>query len=221
MGKHRRRSLLIAVLAVAGAFVVMTGATPGGASYTRSDCYERAAEARHDPALCWRARPLLDLDPLSSGYSARSCRRRTRASYNTGIALDDGVLIRAFERMGYDIDRMSIPGLFPPAIRLRDVYTGQSRDGAAVAEAQRLLTGPGANLTADDRRYLSQFSAVATGDSHWCESIPRTAAGNDPSAPSRDSCYLHSGATWTAWGVLADREAHRGHAHLRTGGTCR
>jgi hypothetical protein len=236
MGKHRRRSLLIAVLAVAGAFVVMTGATPGtwmarrpaneyervvyyfvqnlgdpklcehiswaaytsysvmfgggGASYARSDCYERAAEARHDPALCWRVRPLLDFDPLSSGYSARSCRHRTRASYHTGIALDDGVLIRTFERMGYDIDRMSIPGVLPPAIRLRDVYTSLPHDGAAVAEAQRLLSGPDAVLTADDRRYLAQFSAVATGDSRWCESISRTAAGNDPSAPSRDSCYL-------------------------------
>ncbi len=90
--------------------------------------------------------------------------------------MDDGVLIRTFERMGYDIDRMSIPGVLPPAIRLRDVYTSVSRDGAAVAEARRLLTDPDRDLTDDDRRYLSQFSAVATEDSRWCESIPLAAA---------------------------------------------
>ena len=234
-GLRRRRSLL-AGLAVAGAILVMIGATPGtfmvrrpasenervlyyfaqnvgeptlcdhiswaayarygvmfgggGASYERSDCYERAAEARSDPSLCRRVRPLLDLDPLSSGYSALSCRRRTRASYHTGIALDDALLIRTFERMGYDIDQMSIYGVMPPAIRLRDVYISLPHDPAAVAQAKRLLTGPDNALTADDRRYLSQFSAVATGDPHWCDSIPQTAAINDPSTPSRDSCYL-------------------------------
>ena len=39
----------------------------GGASYDRSDCYERVAKARHDPSVCWRVRPLVDLDPLSRG----------------------------------------------------------------------------------------------------------------------------------------------------------
>jgi hypothetical protein len=68
----------------------------GGASYDRSDCYERVAEARYDPSVCWRVRPLMDLDPLSSGYSALSCRRRTRAKYHSGIALDDALLIRTW-----------------------------------------------------------------------------------------------------------------------------
>ena len=235
-GLRRRRSLLLAGLAVVGAILVMIGATPGtfmvrrpaseyervlyyfaqnvgeptlcdhiswaayarysvmfgggGASYDRSDCYERVAEARYDPSVCWRVRPLLDLDPLSSGYSVLSCRRRTRARYHTGIALDDALLIRTFERMGYDIDQMSIYSVMPPAIRLRDVYISLPHDPAAVAQAKRLLTGSDNALTADDRRYLSQFSAVATGDPHWCESIPQTAAVNDPSTPSRDSCYL-------------------------------
>jgi hypothetical protein len=53
----------------------------GGASYYRSDCYERVAEARHDASICWRVRPLVDLDLWSSGYSALSCRRHARAGY--------------------------------------------------------------------------------------------------------------------------------------------
>lgn len=161
----------------------------GGASYLRSDCYERVAEARYDPSVCWRVRPLVDLDPLSSGYSALSCRRRTRAGYRTGIALDDALLVRRFERMDYDIDRMSIRGVMPPAVRLRDIYISLTHDPAAIEQA-RLLASPGDALTADDRRYLSQFSAVATGDPHWCASIPQTDAINDPSAPTRDLCYL-------------------------------
>jgi hypothetical protein len=132
----------------------------------------------------------VDLDPLSSGYSALSCRRRTRARYHTVIALDDALLIRTFERMGYDIDQMSIYGVMPPAIRLRDIYISLPHDPAAIAQAKRLLSSPDNALTADDRRYLSQFSAIATQDPHWCESIPQTAAFNDPSAPSRDLCYL-------------------------------
>lgn len=237
MGRlRRRRSLLLAGLAVAGAILVMIGATPGtfrvrraaseyetvlyyfaqnvgepalcdriswaaytrysvifgggGASYSRSDCYERVAEARHDASFCWRVRPLVDLDPLSSGYSALSCLRRTRASYHTGIALDDALLTRTFERMGYDIDQMSISGVMPPAIRLRDVYVGLPHDPAVIAQAQRQLTSADYALTADDRRYLSQLSAVARQDPRWCESIPQTAAIDDPSAPSRDLCYL-------------------------------
>jgi hypothetical protein len=162
----------------------------GGASYDRSDCYERVAEARYDPSVCWRVRPLLDLNPLSSGYSALSCRRRTRARYQAGIALNDALLIRTFERMGYDIDQMNIHGLIPPAIRLRDVYISLPHDPAAIAQATRLLTSPDNALTADDRRYLSQLSAVATENPQWCESIPQAGAINDPSAPARDSCYL-------------------------------
>jgi hypothetical protein len=36
----------------------------GGASYDRSDCYERVAEARYHSSVCWRVRPLVDFDPL-------------------------------------------------------------------------------------------------------------------------------------------------------------
>jgi len=75
-----------------------------GASYDRCDCYNRVAEARADPSVCWRVWPLVDLDPPSLGYSALSCRCRTRARYHTGIALADALLIRTFARMGFDID---------------------------------------------------------------------------------------------------------------------
>lgn len=66
--------------------------------------------------------------------------------------------------MGYDIDQMSIFGVTPPAIRLRDVYISLPRDPAVITQTKRLLTRPDNVLTADDRRYLSQLSAVATED---------------------------------------------------------
>jgi hypothetical protein len=161
----------------------------GGASYFRSDCYERVAQARHDASFCWRVRPLVDLDPLSSGYSALSCRVRTRARHSTGIGLSDVQLVRVFERMGYDIDAMPVDGLMPPAIRLRDVYYGLERNPAAVTRARQLLTSPDPPLTSADRSFLAQLAAVVTKDPHWCEQVPPSVPVG-LSAPSRDRCYL-------------------------------
>jgi hypothetical protein len=162
----------------------------GGASYFRSDCHERVAEARHDAYHCWSVRPLLDFDPESSGYSALSCRRRTQANYHSGIAIPDPLLIQTFKRMGYDIDAMPVEGISDPPIRLFDVYGGVVQDVAAVKQIQQLLTSTGEALTVDDRRYLAQLAAIATGDAHWCESIPIALAATDTAAPSRDRCYL-------------------------------
>jgi hypothetical protein len=162
----------------------------GGASYFRSDCYERVAQSRHDASICWRVRPLVDLDPLSSGYSALSCRARTRARYSTGIGLTDVQLVRTFERMGYDIDAMPVDGLMQPAIRLRDVYYGLERDPAAVARAKQLLTSPDPRLPAADRSFLGQLAAVVTNDPQWCEQIPPVAPAELAAPPSRDRCYL-------------------------------
>jgi hypothetical protein len=161
----------------------------GGASYFRSDCYERVAQAQHDASFCWRVRPLVDLDPLSSGYSALSCRVRTRARHSTGIGLSDVQLVRAFERMGYDIDAMPVDGLMQPAIRLRDVYYALERNPAAVTRAQQLLTSPDSPLTSADRSFLAQLAAVVTKDPPWCEKVPPSVPVG-LSAPSRDRCYL-------------------------------
>jgi hypothetical protein len=162
----------------------------GGASYSRSDCHERVAEARHDASFCWSVRPLLDFDPRSSGYSALSCRRRTVANYHSGISIPDALLIQTFRRMGYDIDAMPVEGVTDPPIRVSDVYGGLVQDEAAIKRAQQLLTSTVAALTVDDRRYLGQLAAIATSDAHWCESIPISTVATDASAPSRDRCYL-------------------------------
>ncbi|HWY72815.1 MAG TPA: hypothetical protein VNW98_04170 [Burkholderiaceae bacterium] len=162
----------------------------GGASYFRSDCYERVAQSRHDASICWRVRPLVDLDPLWSGYSALSCRARTRARYSTGIALTDEQLIRIFQRMGYDIDAMPVDGLMQPAIRLRDVYYGLERNPAAVARAKQLLTSPDQRLPSADRSFVAQLAAVISNDPHWCEQIPPGAPTDPPAPPSRDGRYL-------------------------------
>src|SRR5258708_17634569 len=122
----------------------------GGASFYRSDCYERVAQARHDASICWQVRPLLDLDPLSSGYSALSCRRNTKSRSTTVAGLSDDLLLRTFEQLGYDIDQLQLEGVTPPAIRLLDVYLGLERNAAVLARAQRLLTDPAPSLPPDD-----------------------------------------------------------------------
>jgi hypothetical protein len=162
----------------------------GGASFWRSDCYERVAQARRDASVCWRVRPLVDIDPLSAGYSALSCRRRTRNEYKTGIGLPDELLIRMFGRMGYDIDELHLEGVTPPAVRARDVYLGLERSAAALTRAQQLLEHPSPALPPDDRSYLAQLAALGTADPNWCEYIPSGQAVGQVEAPFRDWCYF-------------------------------
>jgi len=161
----------------------------GGASYWRSDCYEQAAQQRHDADLCWKARPLVDFALISAGYSALSCRRRTLAGNHSGIALPDKVLVRTFEKMGYDIDRMSIEGVVAPAVRLRDVYWSVARTPAAVARAQQCLVSKDAQVAQGDLAYMADLAAVATSDPKWCAYIPIDQALAGQRAPFRDWCY--------------------------------
>ena len=161
----------------------------GGVSFWRSDCYERVAEARHDPSICWLVRPWVDLDPLSSGYSAFSCRRGAKGGYISGIALPNDLLIRTFRQLGYDVDQLYLEGVIPPAIRVRDVYLGLERDAAVVARAKHLLEHRTPSVHADDRSYLAQLVAVATADPDFCAYIPADQRVNQVAAPLRDWCY--------------------------------
>jgi hypothetical protein len=161
----------------------------GGASFYRSDCYERVAQARHDASICWQVRPLIDLDPLSSGYSALSCRRNTKSRSTTAAGLSDDLLLRTFEQLGYDIDQLQLEGVTPPAIRLRDVYLGLERDATVLARAQRLLTDPAASLRADDKSYLAQLAAVGTVNPDLCSYIPAEQRVGQIEAPFRDWCF--------------------------------
>ena len=162
----------------------------GGASYFRSDCYERVAEVRHDPSVCWNVRPLIDFDPISPGFSAWACRRRTLQHYISGIALDDHVLVRAFQQLGYDIDQLHLEGVIEPAIRIEDVYRGLESNPAAIGRARRLIAAPSPVLADDDASYLADLAAVGTPDPKWCEYIPGGQFLRREQAPFRDWCYF-------------------------------
>ncbi len=165
----------------------------GGASLWRSDCYERVAQARHDPSICWRVRPLLDLDPFSSGHSAFSCWRRSGSGYKSGIGLPYELLIRTFREMHYDIDHMPSEGVFPPAIRTDDVYRGLQKNAAALGAAQQLVARGDGVLQADDRSFLAQLAAVATGNPNWCGYIPPGEYVKGVRSPFRDWCFFTVG----------------------------
>jgi hypothetical protein len=162
----------------------------GGASYFRSDCYEQVAEARHDASVCWKVRPLIDLDPISPGYSALACRRRALQHYITGIALDNDVMIRTFQRLGYDIDQLYLEGVIEPAIKIEDVYRGLEKNPAAVARAQQhLKAAQNTGLVGDDASYLADLAAIGTADPKWCEYIPAGQDLTQEKASFRDWCY--------------------------------
>jgi hypothetical protein len=168
----------------------------GGASYLRSDCFERSAAARQQPSICLRVRPLLDFDWFSPGYSALACRRRTLSRETSGTALSDEVFVGAFEAMGYDIDHMPSDAIFPPAIALRDVYSGLEKNPAAVALAERSLTqrsseaaaDPPTRDASDDRYFLADLAAIATSDPKWCDYIPAGFALGAERPAFRDWC---------------------------------
>jgi hypothetical protein len=165
----------------------------GGGSYMRSDCYERTAEARQQPSLCWKVRPLVDFEWPSPGYSALACRRRTLRHEHSGTALAPEVLVRTFERMGYDIDHMPSDAVFPPAVRPRDVYWSLAKKPEAVSRAEQLLRDPGTGATAaayqsTDRPFLANFTAIATSDSKWCDYIQPDLYLRSDYPAFRDTC---------------------------------
>ena len=165
----------------------------GGGSYLRSDCYERSAEARQQPSICWKVRPLLDFEWPSPGYSAWACRRRTLRRERSSTALTDEVLVHTFERMGYDIDHMPSEAIFSPAILPRDIYWSLANNQAAVARAEQALQEPSSPVAlalrqSDDRLYVANFVAIATSDPTWCDHIP-TNFHLKPDYPAfRDTC---------------------------------
>jgi hypothetical protein len=162
----------------------------GGSSFARSDCYESVAIRRHAPTVCWRVRPLVDVNPISAGYSALSCRRRVAQGGRSYVSLATGTLIRAFEALGYDPDQLHLEGVIEPAIRPADVYRSLERESGVVDTVQRALDQPHATLQSNDKNYLTHLAAVATGDARWCDRIPeRQAVATEP-MPFRDWCYL-------------------------------
>ena len=163
----------------------------GGASYFPSDCYEQVAEVRHDSSRCWKVRPLVDFDPISPGYSALACRRRTLQRYSSGIGLNDDVMIHTFQRMGYDIDQLYLEGVIEPAIKTEDVYRGLEKNARAVGSAEQKLTAPSSPaLVGNDASYLANIAAIATADPKWCDHISVDEALSQQQATFRDWCYF-------------------------------
>lgn len=160
----------------------------GGGSRGRSDCYEQVAETRHDDSYCWQARPFLDLDPSSPGYSAVACTRRVHAGQHRDSALPDAALVQAFRGLGYDLDDMHLEGVIQPPVRPADTYEALLQDPAAVSRARSLLES--GSLQPEDRNYLADLVALADGDAARCSAIPLTQLSVHQQAPFRDWCYF-------------------------------
>ena len=162
----------------------------GGASFARSDCYESVAIRKHDPAVCWNVRPLVDLNPVSAGYSALSCRHRVTQGGRGYVSLLPETVIRAFNALGYDVDQLHLEGVIEPAIRPTDVYRSLEREPGIVDRVQQALTRQGATLPSDDNSFLAHLAAVTAGDARWCDRIPAHQALATEEVPFRDWCYL-------------------------------
>jgi hypothetical protein len=162
----------------------------GGASFARSDCYENVATKIKDPTLCWNVRPLIDLNPLSPGYSALSCWQHVAQGNRSSVTLSPERLIATFSAMGYDADELPQEGVIGPAIRAADVYRSLARDPGIVARVEQALNRPDSLLSLADRGYLAQLAAVSASDPRWCERIPAGLPVATEPIPFRDWCYM-------------------------------
>lgn len=162
----------------------------GGASFARSDCYESVAIRNHDPAVCWKVRPLVDVNPVSAGYSALACRHRVTQGGRSYVSLLPETVIRAFNALGYDVDQLHLEGVIEPAIRPTDVYRSLEREPGIVDRVQQALAHPNVTLSSDDKSFLVHFAAATSGDARWCERIPESQPVATEEIPFRDWCYL-------------------------------
>jgi hypothetical protein len=161
----------------------------GGASFARSDCYESVAVRNRDPAVCWQVRPLVDVNPVSPGYSALACQRRVRQGGRGYVTLAPEIVVRAFTVLGYDVDELYREGVIEQAIRPTDLYRSLEREPGVVDRVQQAFARPDAVLPAEAKDYLAHLAAVAAGDAHWCERIPDKRAVATEDIPFRDWCY--------------------------------
>ena len=162
----------------------------GGASYARSDCYESVAVRNRDRAVCWNVRPLIDMDPFSTGYSALACRRHVGEGGRRYASITPETEVRAFETLGYDVDQLHLEGVINPAIVPIDVYRSLERRPGIVDRVQTTLANPSSSLSSDDKNLLAHLAAVVTGDARWCERIPASDSVVTEQVPFRDWCYL-------------------------------
>jgi hypothetical protein len=162
----------------------------GGASFARSDCYESVAIRNRDRAVCWKVRPVVDLNPVSPGYSALACRQRVTQGGRGYVSLSPETLVRAFTSLGYDVDDLHREGVIEPAIRPADVYRSLEREAGVVDRVQQTLAGPDAALPSDDKSFLSHLAAVTAADAGWCQRIPAGQAVATEVIPFRDWCYF-------------------------------
>ena len=144
----------------------------GGQSYYRSDCYEQVALARHNPSICWRVRPLIDFSPVSYGYSAWACRRRSLKRESPNGGPHDQDLVATLERFGYDIDKLHLTGVIEPAINVENVYRDLESNPAVIERAKYQLSTNVNSLQAGDTGYLAELVAIATTNSAWCNRVP-------------------------------------------------
>jgi hypothetical protein len=155
--------------------------SPGGfftePSYERSACYDFIAGRTRNPWLCWNVKRLGAFSWLSSQTSMWTCLDHAVHGWNGGIGIAPADLVRFFEQMGYDPDRLHLEGITPPIVSVKDLYRQLP---ARPDIATRIERATGASEAASSSNpghvvnvaYLADMAALVTQDSGWCFRIP-------------------------------------------------
>jgi hypothetical protein len=157
--------------------VKVTGGFFISESYERSDCYDFIAGRTANPWLCWKVKRLGAFRLLDDQTSLWSCLNRAFIHWNGGMAIPESDLVRFFGQMGYDPDTLSLEGIMPPIVIVKDIYSElpnrpdiASRIEHASKTIDAELKGSSPDIT--NAAYLADLAAMVTKDSGWCLRIP-------------------------------------------------
>lgn len=165
--------------------------SPGGffiaPSYERSNCYAFIAGRTKNLPLCWKVKRLGVFRMLSQQTSMWSCLADAWRGLHAGVGITPEDLIDFFTRLGYDPDTLSLEGITPPVVSVKDFYRQLPNQPDIVTRIEKVI---GASGDSTNAAYLADMAALVTEKSGWCTRIPEDLQLASQKAGFRDWCLF-------------------------------
>jgi hypothetical protein len=164
--------------------------SPGGffiaPSYERSNCYAFIAGRTKDLSLCWKVKRLGVFRLLSQQTSMWSCFAGAWRGMHAGVGITPDELVSLFNRLGYDPDTLSLEGITPPVVSVKDFYRQLAGRPDIVTRIEKAATAGDPSNAA----YLADMAALVTEKPGWCARIPEDLLLARPRSRFRDWCLF-------------------------------
>jgi len=165
--------------------------SPGGffiaPSYERSNCYAFIAGRTKNLSLCWKVKRLGVFRLLSQQTSMWSCLADAWRGLHAGVGITPEELVDFFNRLGYDPDALSLEGITPPIVNVKDFYRQLPNRPDIVTRIEKAAD---AATDPTDAAYLADMAALVTAKPGWCARIPEDLQLVRQRARFRDWCLF-------------------------------